>query len=62
MSAVAAAARRPRARKCTTCKGSGQVTTTVRVDKGSAARPVGEQEGLCLTCFGSGLARPAKEA
>ncbi|MFI6981525.1 hypothetical protein ACIBSV_23420 [Embleya sp. NPDC050154] len=57
-----ATTRRPRARKCPDCKGSGQISTTVRVGKGSAARPVGEQEGLCLTCFGSGLARPAKEA
>ncbi|WP_329457894.1 hypothetical protein [Streptomyces sp. NBC_01497] len=38
---------------CTSCKGSGQVARTVRV--GRRQRVVGQQEGLCLTCLGSGL-------
>ncbi|MCF3961395.1 hypothetical protein [Streptomyces fuscigenes] len=38
---------------CPSCKGSGQVARTVRV--GRRQRVVGQQEGLCLTCLGSGL-------
>ncbi|GAB2575649.1 hypothetical protein GCM10027168_05750 [Streptomyces capparidis] len=40
--------------ECPACKGEGQVARTVRV--GRKRRPVGEQEGICLTCFGSGEA------
>ncbi|WP_046506420.1 hypothetical protein [Streptomyces odonnellii] len=38
--------------KCATCKGSGLVAVTVRV--GRRHRNVGQQEGFCLACFGSG--------
>ncbi|MET8075530.1 hypothetical protein [Streptomyces sp. NPDC005303] len=40
--------------KCPTCKGSGEVSRTVRV--GRKQRPVGQQTGLCLACLGSGEA------
>ncbi|MGI5427395.1 hypothetical protein [Streptomyces sp. CA-179760] len=40
--------------KCPTCKGSGEVSRTVRV--GRKRRVVGEQSGLCLNCLGSGQA------
>jgi DnaJ-class molecular chaperone len=40
--------------KCPACKGSGEVSKTVRV--GRRHRTVGEQTGLCLACFGSGKA------
>ncbi|WP_381796241.1 hypothetical protein [Streptomyces niveus] len=39
---------------CEPCKGSGQVAVTVRV--GRKHRPVGQQDGICLTCFGTGEA------
>ena len=42
------------AEKCATCKGSGEISKTVRV--GRKHRAVGQQTGLCLTCFGSGEA------
>ncbi|WP_197351385.1 hypothetical protein [Streptomyces bathyalis] len=49
------ATRKPKApQKCATCKGSGEVSKTVRV--GRKRRTVGQQTGLCLTCFGSGEA------
>ncbi|MFJ9055769.1 hypothetical protein [Streptomyces sp. NPDC102409] len=37
---------------CKPCGGTGNVPTTVRV--GHKRRPVGQQDGLCLNCFGSG--------
>jgi DnaJ-class molecular chaperone len=37
---------------CSVCKGTGQVAVKVRV--GRRQRVVGDQEGMCLTCFGSG--------
>ncbi|MGP3636288.1 hypothetical protein ACTU45_23515 [Streptomyces sp. 24-1644] len=37
---------------CQPCGGSGTVAATVRV--GRKRRPVGQQDGLCLNCFGSG--------
>jgi DnaJ-class molecular chaperone len=40
--------------KCPVCKGTGQVAVTVRV--GRRHRPVGQQEGMCLSCFGTGKA------
>ncbi|MEU0410117.1 hypothetical protein ABZ307_20175 [Streptomyces griseorubiginosus] len=39
---------------CGTCKGSGEVSRTVRV--GRTQRTVGQQTGLCLACLGSGEA------
>ncbi|MFI6695929.1 hypothetical protein ACIBLA_30115 [Streptomyces sp. NPDC050433] len=39
---------------CEPCKGTGQVAITVRV--GRKRRPVGQQDGICLTCFGTGTA------
>jgi DnaJ-class molecular chaperone len=61
VSAVAAKKTTPRRAKktapakplpCEPCKGSGQVAITVRV--GRKRRPVGQQDGICLTCFGTG--------
>ncbi|MGW2512378.1 hypothetical protein ACWC0A_23925 [Streptomyces scopuliridis] len=40
--------------KCATCDGTGNVAVTVRV--GRKRRPVGQQDGFCLTCFGTGTA------
>lgn len=40
--------------KCEVCKGTGQVAVTVRF--GRKHRPVGQQEGMCLSCFGTGQA------
>ncbi|MEU1551617.1 hypothetical protein ABZ517_02700 [Streptomyces scabiei] len=37
---------------CEPCKGTGEVARTVRV--GRKHRPVGEQTGICLACFGTG--------
>jgi len=37
---------------CKPCGGTGNVPTTVRV--GRKRRPVGQQDGLCLNCFGTG--------
>ncbi|MFG3530705.1 hypothetical protein ACGF8B_28825 [Streptomyces sp. NPDC047917] len=37
---------------CIPCGGTGNVPTTVRV--GRKHRPVGQQDGLCLNCFGTG--------
>ncbi len=45
---------KPEPVKCRTCKGSGEVSRTVRV--GRKQRPVGQQTGLCLACLGSGEA------
>ncbi|MEU5968892.1 hypothetical protein [Streptomyces globisporus] len=42
---------------CSPCDGSGMVSATVRV--GRKRRPVGQQDGICLTCLGSGLAPDA---
>ncbi|MET7694160.1 hypothetical protein ABZT06_40425 [Streptomyces sp. NPDC005483] len=48
------AAPKPEPVKCSTCKGSGEVSRTVRV--GRKQRAVGQQTGLCLACLGSGEA------
>jgi DnaJ-class molecular chaperone len=45
---------KPEPVKCPTCKGTGEVSRTVRV--GRRQRPVGQQTGLCLACLGSGQA------
>ncbi|MER8266461.1 hypothetical protein ABT007_19930 [Streptomyces griseus] len=42
---------------CSPCDGSGMVAATVRV--GRKRRPVGQQDGICLNCLGSGLAPDA---
>ncbi|MFH9582764.1 hypothetical protein ACH4MO_32920 [Streptomyces globisporus] len=39
---------------CSPWDGSGMVAATVRV--GRKRRPVGQQDGICLNCLGSGLA------
>ncbi|GAV45692.1 hypothetical protein Saa2_08684 [Streptomyces acidiscabies] len=53
MSAVAARkASKPRTKPCQVCKGTGEVSRTVRV--GRKHRVVGQQTGLCLNCFGAG--------
>ncbi|WP_199835749.1 MULTISPECIES: hypothetical protein [unclassified Streptomyces] len=38
--------------QCPVCKGTGEVSRTVRV--GRKRRTVGKQVGLCLNCLGSG--------
>ncbi|QKZ19903.1 hypothetical protein [Streptomyces chartreusis] len=38
--------------ECLTCKGTGEVSRTVRV--GRKQRSVGRQTGICLACLGSG--------
>lgn len=45
---------KPAAKECPACKGTGEVTRPVRV--GRKRRVVGEQNGLCLGCLGSGEA------
>ncbi|MEU0830526.1 hypothetical protein [Streptomyces sp. NPDC005969] len=40
--------------KCQPCGGTGNVAITVRI--GRKRRPVGQQDGLCLSCFGTGTA------
>ncbi|MEV3990381.1 hypothetical protein AB0J57_15880 [Streptomyces sp. NPDC049837] len=48
-------ARKPLPKKCPDCKGTGEITETVRV--GSARKPretADRQAALCLTCFGTG--------
>ncbi|MFF4558600.1 hypothetical protein [Streptomyces sp. NPDC001422] len=40
--------------KCGPCKGTGEVARPVHV--GRKRRPVGEQAGICLACFGTGEA------
>jgi DnaJ-class molecular chaperone len=42
--------------ECTTCKGLGEVSTTVRV--GRRHRDVGQQSGFCLACLGTGTTTP----
>ncbi|MFF9347521.1 hypothetical protein [Streptomyces sp. NPDC014734] len=38
--------------ECQPCGGTGNVAVTVRV--GRKRRPVGQQDGLCLNCLGTG--------
>ncbi|MGW7709819.1 hypothetical protein [Streptomyces sp. NPDC054771] len=38
--------------ECEPCGGTGNVAVTVRV--GRKRRPVGQQDGLCLNCLGTG--------
>ncbi|MER7744267.1 hypothetical protein ABT013_03290 [Streptomyces bacillaris] len=42
---------------CSPCDGSGMVAATVRV--GRKRRPVGQQDGICPNCLGSGTAPDA---
>ncbi|MFD5121691.1 hypothetical protein [Streptomyces sp. NPDC058385] len=46
--------RPPAAKQCAPCKGTGEVAISVHV--GRKRRVVGQQNGLCLTCFGTGEA------
>ncbi|WP_425833034.1 hypothetical protein [Streptomyces fractus] len=39
--------------KCPACKGSGEVSVSVRVGR-KREIPDAQQTGLCLTCLGSG--------
>ncbi|EXU63158.1 hypothetical protein Z951_37410 [Streptomyces sp. PRh5] len=41
--------------KCSTCNGTGETTTEIRVGRGRRATGH-HQTGLCPDCFGSGLA------
>ncbi|MEU9609598.1 hypothetical protein [Streptomyces sp. NPDC048057] len=42
----------PKPPKCPACKGTGTVAVAVRV--GRRRRVVGQQDGMCLGCLGSG--------
>ncbi|WP_189491343.1 hypothetical protein [Streptomyces antnestii] len=46
--------RPPAAKQCDPCKGTGEVATSVRI--GRKRRVVGQQNGLCLNCLGTGEA------
>ncbi|MGW0531549.1 hypothetical protein [Streptomyces sp. NPDC003032] len=54
MAAKKRAPAKPAAKECPTCKGTGEVARPVRV--GRKRRVVGEQNGMCLGCLGSGEA------
>ncbi|MFK4103642.1 hypothetical protein ACI2L1_26890 [Streptomyces sp. NPDC019531] len=43
---------KPKTRPCEPCKGTGEVSRTVRV--GRKQRVAGQQTGICLGCLGSG--------
>ncbi|WP_330282940.1 hypothetical protein [Streptomyces sp. NBC_00588] len=45
---------KPKTTPCEPCKGTGEVSRTVRV--GRKQRAVGAQTGICLSCLGSGEA------
>ncbi|MFD3625064.1 hypothetical protein [Streptomyces sp. NPDC058698] len=45
---------KPKTDPCPSCNGSGEVSRPVRV--GRKRRTVGQQTGMCLTCFGAGEA------
>ncbi|MGW6403288.1 hypothetical protein [Streptomyces sp. NPDC055134] len=46
--------RPPAATQCGPCQGTGEVPVSVRV--GRKRRVVGQQNGLCLNCLGTGEA------
>ncbi|MFF2506179.1 hypothetical protein ACFVTY_22725 [Streptomyces sp. NPDC058067] len=46
--------RPPAAKECAPCKGTGEVAVSVRI--GRKRRVVGQQNGLCLNCLGTGEA------
>ena len=43
---------KPKVTPCEPCKGTGEVSRTVRV--GRKQRNVGQQTGICLNCLGAG--------
>ncbi|MFF4405865.1 hypothetical protein [Streptomyces sp. NPDC001404] len=48
-------ARRQPVKKCLDCKGTGEITESVRVGRARKGRETADrQTALCLTCFGSG--------
>ncbi len=52
--------RKPVAKKCSDCKGTGETTETVHVGSRRTARETADrQAALCLTCFGTGEAQTA---
>ncbi|MEW2293166.1 hypothetical protein ABZ719_10735 [Streptomyces sp. NPDC006743] len=50
------ARRKPRPKPCPDCKGTGEITETVRVGARKGRATDDRQTGLCLTCWGSGEA------
>jgi DnaJ-class molecular chaperone len=54
MAAKKTTARTTAPKKCTTCKGTGQVPVAVRGRR--TGREFGKQNGFCLACFGTGHA------
>ncbi|MFE3494502.1 hypothetical protein ACFXOM_26635 [Streptomyces sp. NPDC059169] len=51
------ATRKHRPKKCPDCKGTGEITETVRVGTARKARETHDRQGaLCLTCLGTGTA------
>lgn len=54
------AARKPRAKKCLDCKGTGEITESVRVGRARKGQETADrQTALCLACLGSGQAPTA---
>ncbi|MFD7602644.1 hypothetical protein ACFWAN_19280 [Streptomyces mirabilis] len=49
-------AAKPRVKKCSDCKGSGEIAETVRVGARKGRATGDQQAALCLTCFGTGEA------
>ncbi|MET8446592.1 hypothetical protein [Streptomyces sp. NPDC005209] len=49
-----AARRAHRPKKCPDCKGTGEITETVRVGPRKGRATADQQTSLCLTCLGSG--------
>ncbi|MFD3577704.1 hypothetical protein [Streptomyces sp. NPDC058644] len=49
-------AAKPRAKKCRECKGTGEITETVRVGARKGRATADQQAALCTTCWGTGEA------
>ncbi|MFE1987359.1 hypothetical protein [Streptomyces mirabilis] len=49
-------AAKPRVKKCSDCKGTGEIAETVRVGARKGRATGDQQAALCLTCFGTGEA------
>ncbi|MFE9057136.1 MULTISPECIES: hypothetical protein [Streptomyces] len=56
MAARKTTARKPRPKQCPDCKGTGEITETVRVGARKGRATDDHQTALCLTCWGTGEA------
>jgi len=54
--AVRKPAAKPRVKKCSECKGKGEITETVRVGARKGRAIADQQAALCTSCWGSGNA------